>query len=453
MMHISSLVFQTSYDYVNSAKSRIVYATGSGEGITSIFAEPDPLFPIEYLKYILGGKEYYVTDIPKANGLVWGGRVTWFENLDFAVSPAAYYINGKLYTTEISEVTLDPADETYSRIDLIVVDINGNVSVITGTPAETPQKPQIDPASQIELTSVLIPALATEPGDVTSEMIYDELEPGEWDIMEFQVQYGNLDWTANFYHGTMSRAGFGVTDQSYMGFMSPEIKYILYKTSISGWLHLATRLNEYQTIQFALLKDGSQISNWVIIPLDKNIHYRWQNFVIVLSQLELTSDEFDEIRFKFVDNSPSPESHSGFLLDYIQLQKGLEQPPVFLEDKYTTAIDFDNETRKLTLTRSNNLPDLTVVIPGSLPIQVTGLTLLSTGWSLVGSFYEYDLSDTNITEDSIVDVIPDNADIDTVEDAVIMPHTDSSAGSVKIYAENEPTGDIGVTINIFEKQT
>jgi hypothetical protein len=90
---------------------------------------------------------------------------------------------------------------------------------------------------------------------------------------------------------------------------------------------------------------------------------------------------------------------------------------------------------------------------GRPPIQVTGLTLLSTGWSLVGTLYEYDLNNANITANSIVDVIPDNADIDTVETAVILPHTDSSAGSVKIYSENEPTADIGVTINIFEKQT
>jgi hypothetical protein len=86
------------------------------------------------------------------------------------------------------------------------------------------------------------------------------------------------------------------------------------------------------------------------------------------------------------------------------------------------------------------------------PIQVTGLTLLSTGWTLSGLYY-YDLANVNITADMIVDVIPDNADISTVEDAVVLPHTDSSAGSVRIYAENEPTGDIGITINIFEKQT
>jgi hypothetical protein len=81
-------------------------------------------------------------------------------------------------------------------------------------------------------------------------------------------------------------------------------------------------------------------------------------------------------------------------------------------------------------------------------IQVTGLTLSSGSWSLNEGLYEYDLANDNILATSIVDVIPDNDDIDTVKNASILPGTDSSSGSVKIYAENEPTADIGVTINI-----
>lgn len=81
-------------------------------------------------------------------------------------------------------------------------------------------------------------------------------------------------------------------------------------------------------------------------------------------------------------------------------------------------------------------------------VQVTGLTLLSTGWTLVGSLYEYDLADSNIEATSSVEIIPDNDDYTTVMDAIILPRTDAIAGSVKIYATNAPTADIGVTINI-----
>jgi len=81
-------------------------------------------------------------------------------------------------------------------------------------------------------------------------------------------------------------------------------------------------------------------------------------------------------------------------------------------------------------------------------LQVTGVTLLSTGWTLVGSFYEYDLPNSNITSNSIVDVIPDNADIQIVIDAAVLSKTVSSSGNLKLYAMNAPSGDIGVILNI-----
>jgi len=85
------------------------------------------------------------------------------------------------------------------------------------------------------------------------------------------------------------------------------------------------------------------------------------------------------------------------------------------------------------------------------PLQITSLSLSSGSWSLVSGLYEYDLSNANITANSIVDVIPDNADIAIVKAAEILPRTDSSSGSVKIYATNTPTDDIGITIIITEK--
>ena len=85
------------------------------------------------------------------------------------------------------------------------------------------------------------------------------------------------------------------------------------------------------------------------------------------------------------------------------------------------------------------------------PTQVTGITLSSGSWTLVAGLYEYDYANANITVNSIVDVIPANADIAIVKAAEVLPLTESSAGSVKLYATNAPTGDIGVTINITEK--
>jgi hypothetical protein len=81
--------------------------------------------------------------------------------------------------------------------------------------------------------------------------------------------------------------------------------------------------------------------------------------------------------------------------------------------------------------------------------QVTK-TLTTGAWSLVSGLYEQDVSDSAITSASVVDVIPDNADIATVKTAEVLPKTVSASGSVKVYATNLPGADIGVTLTIWK---
>lgn len=82
--------------------------------------------------------------------------------------------------------------------------------------------------------------------------------------------------------------------------------------------------------------------------------------------------------------------------------------------------------------------------------QVTGVTIATTGWSLVSGVYEYSIINANITTTSIVDIIPDNADLSVAQTAAIYPRTESGSGSVKIFADAVPTATIGCTLNIFE---
>ena len=83
-------------------------------------------------------------------------------------------------------------------------------------------------------------------------------------------------------------------------------------------------------------------------------------------------------------------------------------------------------------------------------IQITGVSLATSGWTLVGSFYEYDYANAGITASKIVDVIPDKSTIDIVQAAEVLPETLSGAGTVKFYSKNLPTATILVTINIEE---
>jgi len=85
-----------------------------------------------------------------------------------------------------------------------------------------------------------------------------------------------------------------------------------------------------------------------------------------------------------------------------------------------------------------------------LPTEVTGITLTQANWTLVSSFYEYDLANANITATSEVEVIFMKSTIAIVKAADIMPDNLSDTGTVKIYATNEPTSDISVTLIITE---
>ncbi len=107
-------------------------------------------------------------------GLVSGGTVTWVEDYDYHISPAIYYINGAAYSSPDTTITLSAAHPTLDRIDAFVVNENGEVEVVEGTPAADPQQPSIDPETQILLTFALVTAATTQPPGITSECAYQE---------------------------------------------------------------------------------------------------------------------------------------------------------------------------------------------------------------------------------------------------------------------------------------
>ena len=82
--------------------------------------------------------------------------------------------------------------------------------------------------------------------------------------------------------------------------------------------------------------------------------------------------------------------------------------------------------------------------------QITGITVTSQSWGLTGSIYSSSISNANITANTAVDVIPDNEDYTIVLAAQLLPKNISSNGEVTIFSVNEPTDDIGVTLNLFK---
>jgi len=255
--------------------------------------------------------------------LISGGVVQWTGiGYIFNISSAIYKIGGVLYQTVPTTKTLATPDPTNNRIDVLAVDVNGQVVVIAGTPSPTPVKPQIDPVTQLELTSVLVIAASTTP-TLTAEVIYDE----------------NVEWVGST-TGTGTVA-FNSTVDPFQGSLS------INTTNIQNGLKVRlTRASDYnisgvQTIGFQiklkaqlfagqnigmtfLNSSGNPISNQLILNLNKtNLNYQFVG--IALNSVTFTSNLIRSVEFNYI-LTKGATVHLGYFLDIIKLEGGINPP-------------------------------------------------------------------------------------------------------------------------------
>lgn len=105
------------------------------------------------------------------SGIVYGGVVTWLGDYNYHVSAAGYWINFQFYESPEAFFTLNPPDSIFNRFDTFIVDINGQPSVLEGTPALDPALAPLDPATQLQLSFALVEVGTTEP-TISSECMY-----------------------------------------------------------------------------------------------------------------------------------------------------------------------------------------------------------------------------------------------------------------------------------------
>ena len=122
---------------------------------------------------------------PSTNPLPLNYSVIWTgTGLVFNAAASRYYIVDTYYSATAAQITLDAADATNDRIDLIVADTSGVISKITGTPSASPAEPNYDLATQFPLKFILVSAGGTVPDGVSNTLVYDEnvgSAGGEWD--------------------------------------------------------------------------------------------------------------------------------------------------------------------------------------------------------------------------------------------------------------------------------
>lgn len=145
---------------------------------------------------------------------IYTGGAIWLSNLTFTVSDLAYSIGGYGYASLETNITLSAAHATLNRIDTIIADFDGAISVLAGTAAVDPIKPVANCITEVEVTHAYIPAGATTPTNVTEDVVYQENV--EWPVTTSGNMASNL--TVNPYQGTVHCAATNATVGHWLQF-------------------------------------------------------------------------------------------------------------------------------------------------------------------------------------------------------------------------------------------
>jgi hypothetical protein len=261
-----------------------------------------------------------ITSTPSGNALLSGGGVAWLQNLDFAVSAATYLIQGSQYSSPATNVTLTTANPTNPRIDVIAVNTSGAVVTIAGTPAVSPEKPDVDPSTQLELTFVYVPALATAP-TVTISVIYRE--NAEWVTSKSGTPI-NLASTVNPYAGVLDVEATAAVTGNFANFVAPAAfdpnsqgSLVLRIRSKAAWpstrlLNLNLRSATANKGTTIVLKDGVYGFNSAVVGA-------YQTIVIPVTDFGAGGLSVNAFRVTVGGSGTA----IGFYLDNIELQVGL----------------------------------------------------------------------------------------------------------------------------------
>ena len=257
-----------------------------------------------------------------------GGLAVWETDLVFRVSTANYYIDSIPYVSAEQTIELDAADDTNPRIDVIALDTSGIVVKISGEPGATPSKPDIDPATQLELTFVLIPALATAPSGITNTDLYLENAgtPTEWGATDsgatIDVNSANNPRTGTKCIELTSAANsnwFLLTDDSTTSLANQET-LVFFVRSKSAWpsnksMRLAFRNSGVVQGNFVTFDDG-------LFGFSSAVTGSYQQIAIPISQFSVPGDSLvDELVFEIRGGGVN----IGAYFDDIILQGGTEQ--------------------------------------------------------------------------------------------------------------------------------
>lgn len=98
------------------------------------------------------------------------------SGLVYTIPAATYIINGLVYSSPETNVTLATADATHPRIDAFALTTSNTAIKVDGTAAANPAEAGVEPSTQLKIGVVLVAAGATEPTIATTSIYAEDAE-------------------------------------------------------------------------------------------------------------------------------------------------------------------------------------------------------------------------------------------------------------------------------------
>jgi hypothetical protein len=254
------------------------------------------------------------SDLP--DGLISGGKVIWEGGLTFRVTAAVYYIGGVRYESAEGTITLDAADATNPRFDIIALNTSQAIVKVTGTPSANPSEPQIDFSTQLYLTAVLVDAGATAPTGVTQGIIYDENT--EWLHSTTGTISANFASTTQHSNGTVSVGVASWSNGATILFTNGSPVNINLAQTFSFKLLITAALAKSNTLAVQFFNGTTAVSTQVSFIIYRNTPGTFQTFSI--DGVPFNGSAFDRVKFTLGGNSTT-----AIYIDEVRYQGGITQ--------------------------------------------------------------------------------------------------------------------------------
>jgi hypothetical protein len=257
---------------------------------------------------------------PTGNYLISGGNVAADGGLVIVAGASNYVIQGTAYTSAQTTLTAAAADPTNPRIDVVALNSSGAAVLITGTPAATPLKPDVDPVTQLELTFVLVAAAATA---VTANIVDVYRENTEYTMTESGTSI-NLASASNPRSGSTDIEGTAVPAGDYFRAQAPGTLNLADYDNLIFFIRSKASWPGAKQLSITARSSGAIIGQTIVFKsgtygFDSSVTGSYQLITIPTSLFGANGQSINQLQWTCAGGG----STIGFYVDDISLQGGL----------------------------------------------------------------------------------------------------------------------------------